>query len=222
MRLPSRSLLASLAILVIGAGQLSAQKGTDSFKWYIGPEAGVMFFKTQNQSSTGAIAAGAHLMVTAKRTALLVSYDQAFRNDNVTSYSDASAPTGVRSVKFNNVGRLSFMLLAMPVQTHFQPFVGVGFGILRTVKNYPDETGLVTADEVQAAKDAAGTAGSYGFGAAMIGLQLRAGPVAAFGQYQISTGPGSGKLLVGANHSIMGGIRLSLGSARDDGASIAR
>jgi len=216
MRLPSRSLLASLAVLAASASQLNAQKGTDSYKWYIGPEAGVMLFKTQNQSMTGAFAAGGHILITAKRTALMVSYDQAFRNNNVSSFSDASAPTGVRSTNFNNVGRLSFMLLAMPVQTHIQPFIGLGFGILRTVKNNPDQTGLTSADEVQAAKDAAGSAGSYGFGAATVGLQLRAGGVAVFGQYQISTGPGSNKLLVGANHSIMGGIRLSLGSSKDD------
>jgi hypothetical protein len=43
--------------------------------------------------------------------------------------------------------------------------------------------------------------------------------LAVFGQYQISTGPGSNKLLVGANHTIMGGIRLSLGSSKDDGGS---
>ncbi|MEO8029548.1 MAG: hypothetical protein ABJC74_03420 [Gemmatimonadota bacterium] len=219
MRLSSRSLLASLAVLVSTSGQLHAQKGTDSFKWYIGPQAGVMFYKTQNQSTTGAFAAGAHVMITAKRTALMVSYDQAFRNGNVSSFADPSALTGVRSVKFNNVGRLSFMLLAMPVQTHFQPFVGLGFGILRTVRNYPDQTGLVAADEVQAANDAASTAASYGFGAATVGLQLRAGPVAVFGQYQISTGPGSSKLLVGANHTIMGGIRISLGSSKDDASS---
>lgn len=216
MRLLSRSLLAPLAVLLATTGQAHAQKGTDSFKWYIGPQAGVMFFKTQNQSSTGAFTAGGHIMVTAKRTALLIAYDQAFRNDNVSSMVDNSAPTGVRSVTFNNVGRLSFMLLAMPVQTHFQPFIGVGFGILRTVKNYPDNTGLVTAGEVQAAKDQAGAAGSYGFGAATAGLQLRAGPVAIFGQYQISTGPGNNKLLVGANHTIMGGVRISLGGARED------
>lgn len=222
MRLLSRSLLAPLAVLLATTGQAHAQKGTDSFKWYIGPQAGVMLFTTQNQTETGAFAAGGHIMVTARRTALLVSYDQAFRNDNVSSMADATAVNGVRKVTFNNLGRLSFMLLAMPVQTHFQPFIGVGFGIMRTIKNYPDNTGLVTADEVQGAKDRASAAGSYGFGAATAGFQVRVGPVALFGQYQISTGPGTGKLLVGANHSIMGGLRISLGGAREDVGGIDR
>lgn len=216
MRLLSRSLLAPLAVLVATSGQAHAQKGTDSFKWYIGPQAGVMFFKTQNQTTSTAFTAGGHILVTARRTGLLISYDQAFRNGNVSSMADPTAPNGVRTVKFNNVGRLSFMLLAMPVQTHFQPFIGVGFGILRTVKNYPDNTGLVTADEIQAAKDAASDAGSYGFGAATAGFQVRVGGVAIFGQYQISTGPDNTKLLAGANHTVMGGVRISLGGARED------
>jgi hypothetical protein len=222
MRLLSRSLLAPLAILVATTGQAHAQKGTDSFKWYIGPQAGVMFFKTQNQTTATAFTAGGHLLVTARRTGLLISYDQAFRNNNVSSMADPTALNGVRSVTFNNVGRLSFMLLAMPVQTHFQPFIGVGFGIMRTIKNYPDNTGLVTADEIQQAKDRAGEAGSYGFGSATAGFQVRAGGVALYGQYQISTGPGNNKLLVGANHTVMGGVRISLGSAREDVGGLDR
>jgi hypothetical protein len=114
------------------------------------------------------------------------------------------------------------MLLAMPVQTHFQPFIGVGFGIMRTIKNYPDNTGLVTADEIQQAKDRAGEAGSYGFGSATAGFQVRAGGVALYGPYQISTGPGNNKLLVGANHTVMGGVRISLGSAREDVGGLDR
>jgi len=62
----------------------------------------------------------------------------------------------------------------------------------------------------------ANSLGSYGFGAGLIGLQAKAGGVALFGQVEAMTGPGSGKLLTGASFAASAGIRISLGSARED------
>jgi hypothetical protein len=47
-------------------------------------------------------------------------------------------------------------------------------------------------------------------------VQFRVGRVAAFGQYQINTGPGEDNLIRGTGHSLMGGLRFSLGSAREN------
>ncbi len=60
-------------------------------------------------------------------------------------------------------------------------------------------------------------AGAGGLAASFLaGVQFRVGRLAAFGQYQIQTAPRAGDLLRGTGQSIMGGLRFSLGSARED------
>jgi hypothetical protein len=216
MRLLSRSLLAVLPILLASTGQASAQKQNDGFRWYFGPQVGVMVFRTPIQSATSAITGGAHIYITAKHSALELAYDEAFRNNNQSQMLDPTAPGGVRNVAFNNVGRVSATILAVPLDTHFQPYIGLGFGIMFTIHAYPDLTGLTTGAEVAAAQDAASAAGSYGFGSAVLGVQFRAGPVVVFGQGQVSSSAGTGKLLSGANYTLLGGIRISLGKAHED------
>ena len=76
---------------------------------------------------------------------------------------------------------------------------------------------------------------STGFGTAVAGLEFRVGPLSAFGQYQITTKQGFrqvsndlqggfkridyGEWTMGAFHTITGGLRLSLGRARESGGS---
>ncbi|MFI5210401.1 MAG: hypothetical protein ACHQ2E_08155 [Gemmatimonadales bacterium] len=216
MRLLSRSLLAVLPVLLASTGQASAQKQSDGTRWYFGPQVGVMVFKTPIQSATSAITAGVQVHVSAHHTALTLAYDEAFRDNNQSQMLDPTAPSGVRNVAFNNVGRISASITAVPLDSHFQPYIGVGFGILLTVKNYPDLTGLTTGGEVAAAQDLANSAGSYGYGALVLGVQFKAGPVMVFGEGQVSSSPGIGKLLTGANYTLIGGIRISLGSAHED------
>ena len=50
----------------------------------------------------------------------------------------------------------------------------------------------------------------------LAGVQFRVGRIAAFGQYQLSSAPAAGKLIRGAGHSLMGGLRFSPGSAREE------
>jgi len=216
MRLLSRSLLAVLPVLLASTGQAFAQKQNDGFKWYIGPQVGVMIYRTPVQTETSAITGGVNVHITAHHAALTLAYDEAFRDNNQSQMLDPSAPSQVRTVYFNNVGRVSASIVAVPLDSHFQPYVGVGFGIMFTVKNYPDLTGLTTGDEVAAAQQLAGDASSYGFGSAVLGVQFKAGPVVVFGEGEIASSPGVGKLLYGANYTIMGGIRISLGNAHED------
>jgi hypothetical protein len=69
--------------------------------------------------------------------------------------------------------------------------------------------------------------GSFAFGSLVGGIQLNVGGLLAFGQYQVTTGPttrssvaadgtvSSGHLLEGMTHSLMAGLRFSLGSSRE-------
>ena len=50
MRMVIRTIPAAALALCLGTAHLSAQQpGNGNFQWYIGPEAGVMFFKTPTQ-----------------------------------------------------------------------------------------------------------------------------------------------------------------------------
>jgi len=226
MRMLTRASCVVVLALILASPRLTAQasSGSDNFQWYIGPQIGTIIFETPNQTRGAVFSAGGHMLITAKRTGLFISVDEGVTKNQVTSFSDATAPagascggasTGSRCVTFNDLRKYSFVLMAFPIRSHFQPFIGVGFGIMQTVKNYPSLVGTVSAAEVQAAQDAANKAGSYGFGTAVGGVQVRAGRFAVFGQYQITTSPGNTKLITGPTHTFQGGLRFGLGPSRE-------
>jgi hypothetical protein len=206
--------VATLAVLGTLPRLAAQESGSEHFRWYIGPEAGVMIFETPTQTR-GAIATfGGQVLVRAKRTALLLSVQEGVKKNQTTSYSDSTAPGGVRNVLFNDLRKYSALIIAFPVKTNPEPYIGVGFGILHTVKEYPQGF-FATPAEAQAAADHANSLGSSGFGSAVGGVQFHLGRFVAFGQYQITTSPSAGKLLTGATHTFTGGLRISLGSARE-------
>jgi hypothetical protein len=121
------------------------------------------------------------------------------------------------------------VLLAYPIRNrNVQPFVGVGGGIIHTTGNSAGPFADGSVEEHLS---------SSGFGTAVLGLEFRLGPVGAFGTYQVTTKQGFksistvltrdqalkpkttrddfGEWTMGATHSIMGGIRFSLGSAKE-------
>jgi len=85
MRIVKQSLaLAILGSLLVSAGAAAQQGGTDAFKWYVGGHGGVTSFRTVTDGRDLMPVAGAHLLVTAKRTGLLLSVDQGFGSDHST------------------------------------------------------------------------------------------------------------------------------------------
>ena len=69
------------------------------------------------------------MLVTARRTALLLSVEEGLGSTEPTSYVDASAAGGIRNVTFNDLRKYSFIVMLYPLKSHVQPFVGAGFGI---------------------------------------------------------------------------------------------
>ena len=58
--------------------------------------------------------------------------------------------------------------------------------------------------------------GSSGFGSLVGGLQYRISPkLVVYGQYQVTSSPSAGSLLVGPTHTLVGGIRFGLGNAKE-------
>jgi hypothetical protein len=197
------------------APSLSAQSiiGFDSFKWYFGAQGGVTIFETPAQTRGGILTAGGHVLVTARRTGLLLSVEEGIKKDQVTSFSDATAPGGTRQVRFNDLRKYSVSILAFPFRTIAQPYLGIGFGLMQTVKEYPGGT-FATPAARDEATSTAHSLGSYGFASFTGGVQIRVSEFAVFGQYQITTAR-SGRLLTGPTHSFTAGLRVSLGSSRE-------
>lgn len=199
------------------APSLSAQSiiGFDSFKWYIGAQGGVTIFETPSQTRGGIFTAGGHLMVTARRTGLVLAVEEGIKTNQVTSFPDATAPNGLRRVAFNDLRKYSATILAFPFKTIAQPYVGIGFGLLQTVKEYPQDLGGLTPAQQSLVKSTAHQQGSHTFASFTGGVQIRVSQFAVFGQYQITTSPSSGHLLIGPTHAFTAGLRVSLGSSRE-------
>jgi len=187
--------------------------GFDKFAWYLGAQGGMSIFETQTQTAGAFPAAGAHTLITAKRTGLLISMDEIIATNETSSYSDPAVVGGRRTVAFNDVRKFSFTLLAFPFNGSIQPYVGVGFGILQTVNEYPAGPFNSPAESDQAKKTAndLGTSTYPNFTA---GAQFRLGKMLLFGQYELAGSPQSDHLLVGATHTFSAGLRFKIGSAR--------
>ena len=206
-----------LAALLGPTGALAAQQlREDSYRWYIGPQGGVLLVQTQTQDYSSTPSVGLHVLVMGKRAGVMLSVDEALGSDESSAFGDATAPNGAREVTFDHLRKYTAALMAFPLRGRFEPFIGLGFGILHTtgtqvegVFTDPDDA----ADALAEAKER----GSTGFGSLLGGLQLRASKsFVIFAQYQITTAPSDGSLLVGPSHGIVGGIRFGLGKAKED------
>jgi hypothetical protein len=143
--------------------------------------------------------------------------EEAVGSDEVSSYVDGG---GVQPVTFNDIRKYSAVLMAFPIRSAVQPYLGVGFGILHVVS--PEATGFTGSNSI------ANELGSTGFGTFLGGLTFQLGRFMAFGQYQITTSPSddvvrndqgnilaAGRLLDGPTHTFTGGLRFGLGGARE-------
>ncbi len=211
---PVRAAVVAISGLVMLSTPAVAQRSDDAFKWYLGAQAGVLGFETPSQTRAWAPTVGGQLLVMAKRTGLMVSIEEAFGKNEVTGYGDVNANAGVREVRFDRIRKYSAILTAYPVKGSTQPYFGLGFGLMQVLN--PKPQGFFTSP-VQAtlAGRLASTKSTDGFIAAVAGVQFRAGRMVAFGQAQLSSSAKSGHLLQGAGQAVTGGLRFSLGGAKE-------
>jgi hypothetical protein len=235
MRILKQSMaLVALGSLLLVAPAAAQKAGTSPFKWYVGGHGGVTSFRTNAGGRELMPVAGGHILITAKRTGLLLSVDQGFGSDEPTQTlfevrdaSDATVQSGVSNWTFQGIRRYSAILMAYPIRNaNIQPFIGIGGGLAHTTGNSvgPFADGSIESE-----------LSSTGFGTAVAGIEFRLGPLGAFGQYQITTKQGFkqvsndlqggfrrldyGEWTMGAFHTITGGLRLSLGHARENAGS---
>jgi opacity protein-like surface antigen len=154
-------------------------------------------------------------MIIGKRGGLMLSIEEAFGDQEESAYGDSSAPNGTREVTFDRLRKYSGILMAYPLRSRLEPYLGVGFGILHTVGTSVGGT-FTTPEDAGAAVEEAKNRGSTGFGSFVGGLQYRLSKkMVLYGQYQITTAPSDGSLLVGPTHTLVAGLRFGLGSAKE-------
>ncbi len=219
MRKVTVSISLTALVLCLGAAHLEAQEpGGGAFQWYIGGGGGVMSFRTPAQTRGAIPVGGGHLLVTARRTGLLLSVEEGFGSDEVSSFTDGAGNT--HAVTFNDIRKYSATLMAFPLRIPIQPYLGVGLGIMHVVN--PTTTGPQrAADEL----------GSTGFASFIGGVQFRVARFVGFGQAQVTTAPavqqssgfganvGFGRLLEGPTYTLSAGLRIGLGRARERATS---
>ena len=218
MRMVIRNIPAAALALCLGIAPLSAQlPGNGTFQWYLGGQGGAMFFKTPTQSRSAMPTFGGQALIVAKRTGLMLSFEEGVGSDETSSYTDGN---GVQNVTFNDIRKYSAVLMAFPFRSAAQPYIGVGYGLIHVVNPTPTNPAAFQSD--------ANELGSSGFGTFVGGLQFQVGRLMAFGQYQITTSPSThavsdgsgtvvavGRLLDGPTHTFTGGLRIGLGNARE-------
>lgn len=229
MRMFSRSVLMAAAALGFGSAAASAQQlHSSDFQWYVGGSGGFLSYATPTQARKSDPMVGFNMLVTARRTGLLLSVEQAFTDDAPSGYgysvidTSGAAVGGTANVTFNFIRKYSAMLMAFPVRGPIAPYLGIGGGIIHTGGHHT--TSGSTSDQLTS------EIGSSGFGSALAGVEIRLSRLSLFGQYQITTAPStqveaisngsgqiiySGKLLRGPTHTFSAGLRVSLGSARE-------
>jgi len=216
MRVLGRTLLVLGLVGLTASWPLAAQQtGFESFRWYIGGQGGVTIFETPTQTNGAIPTFGGHLLVTAKRTGLLFSVEEGFKSNQTTSYADNTVIGGSRQVLFNNLRKYSLSVLIFPFKTVAQPYLGLGVGVLHTVKEYPQGF-FGSPAAADTASKLADRLGGHGFASFTGGAQFRVNRFILFGQYQITTSPQSGKLLQGPTHTFTGGLRIGLGNWREE------
>jgi len=192
------------------------------YQWYWGAQGGAFVYKTNLQPYYYDPIIGGHWLITARRTALYVAYEQSlFLTDAQAVIFDpaSSGCTSIpgaqcRDVTFHDMRRLMFGVLAFPAQKVIEPFAGGGFALMQALDPIVDCTGCTNA-EFAAADDRAHEAASKAFFWVMGGLQINYSTKLNVFAHYLSTSSAAGFLIQGNTHTLQGGIRYSLGTSKE-------
>jgi hypothetical protein len=191
------------------------------YQWYWGAQGGAFVYKTNVQPFYYDPVVGGHWLVTAKRTALYLAYEQAiFLTDASAVMFDPGSSTssvgpGFRDVTFHDMRRLMFGVLAFPAQKIIEPFAGGGFALMQVLNPVVDCSSCATLSEAVEAADRAHDASSRAFFWVMGGLQINYSTKLNVFAHYILTSSASGFLIESNTHTLQGGIRYSMGSSKE-------
>lgn len=215
MRVLTRALATLGLAALAGATSLSAQNaGVGAYRFYVGAAGGAMNFATNAQTRGIVPMANGNMLITAKRAALLVGVDIGLGSNEAATMADPIDDV-TRIVNFDHINRFYFQLMAYPLKSHIQPFIGIGWGI-QTLSHIVVQ-GPFSDDLVQQANQNRATElGSTGFMQAVAGVEIRVGIVNVFGSLSAATSPNKTDLIWSSVYTGQAGVRLALGKSRDD------
>ena len=217
----------SVFALLSGVAPLEGQElRSDSYKWYFGLTGGGLMAQTQTQDYQVYPSVGAHLSVIGKLGGVMLSFEESFGDNEESAFGfafpgvndtgDTVLAFPIHSASFDRVRKYSATLMAYPMKSRLEPYLGVGFGLMHTVGTQI-ESSVPTPEEAIVADSVLQVRTSTGFGSFVGGLQYGAGSaMVLYGQYQITTSPASGNLLTGPTHALLFGVRFRLGRAKED------
>lgn len=209
-----RSVVVALvaAMVVSAAAQAQAIRDFDN-SWFWGAKAGINTFGTAGHGNGTAPNIGIDWLITRSKGGLYVSGDQSIFNHDV-DVADPGSTTGTRTVRVDDMRRLSFAALAFP--KHFggiTPYAGVGYMIavlgdarirLDSLNAFPSNSFI---DNVE-------TARSRGAVLGMLGVQIQTRRAAIFGQETML--PANSQFLLNGILSFFEfGVRYNFGSSID-------
>jgi len=191
------------------------------YQWYWGAQGGAFIYKTNVQPLYYDPIIGGHWLITARRTALYVGYEQALFLTDANAVmldpnsSASSVGPGFRDVTFHDMRRLMFGVLAFPAQKVIEPFAGGGFALMQVLNPTVDCSSCQNLSEAVEASDRAHDAASKAFFWVMGGLQINySTKLNVFAHYLI-TSSAAGFLIESNTHTLQGGIRYSLGTSKE-------
>ena len=191
------------------------QRASDwQHKWYWGGQAGIFIFRTNFDSYSFEPTFGGHWLITGKRTALYAAYEQSlFINPRHVTIVEPSGTVNPGNVQFNNLRRIMVGVLAFPAQLRVEPFAGGGFAIMEAL-NVQVSCQSCQGSDLGTLQDEADAAATKAFFWWMGGIDIKQGRLALYGHY-ILTSAAANFLIQGVTHTFQGGIRYSLGTAKE-------
>jgi hypothetical protein len=206
--------LAALSFATPAFGQADAWQR----KWYWGAEGGIYSYKDALTSTRKFVpAVGGHWMITGRRSALMIAFDQVlFKDSTQSAIADPSAVTtgGIRLVNFTTLRRIQAEIFAVPMDGPLQIMVGGGFTIHQITNGQPVGP-FTTLQDQQNASGVVSDAATKAYVVYAVGAQYRISRLAVFAMYNYS--PGANDFLITSDsHTLMAGIRWALTNAHED------
>jgi hypothetical protein len=209
-----RAVAVAMAATLVVSASANAQ-GVRNFdnSWFWGFKSGINTFSAPGSGNSSTVDFGIDWLITRKRGGLYVSGNNSIFERDV-QVSDPASTTGERTVRVNDLRRISFAAVAFP--KHFggiTPYGGIGYTIavfgdarvvLDSVNPFPTNAFL---DEVERRRSRGAVLG-------MAGLQIRTKRAAIFAQETIL--PSNRSFLFSSVLSFFEfGVRLNFGSSID-------
>ena len=194
------------------------QTGGDwAHKWFWGGQGGIMSVRTNLESISFQPTVGGHWLITGTQTAMYVGYDQAVFISPQQWFVLASSNLG-GTFKFDGVRRIMAGMVAFPLRQRIEPFGGGGFAIMQArgieTSSAGSCLGCTSSSDSSVVLAAANNEGTRAFVWIMGGIDINQGRLALFGHYILTSSSGN-FAIQGSTHTIQGGIRYSLGSAKE-------